>query len=521
MNRIFFLLFGFFAAACAEPALPPSSTVRDLGGLMADGTTTVDQGVIPSVDAVGLNDAGLGDARLGDTGSPADADLAIDAGPDAEGMLDAMPPPPAPTYPHFETVVDLGRRTTQAWAELIHVDWVSGQPRFTRRGYADSAENADFWPASTIKIYAASAALVILAQEGMTLDAAVTLYHQAGDEWVEDISTTVRRLIFDTFTCSSNLTYTALLRLAGLDWLNQSFFVPELGFDKTALMRGYTLDRPWVYLRDEPQRAVLSQGGRRVVREHTWSGVSYADQVGCTVYNESGTANCSTPRDMAEHMRRVMFHEHLDPSEQLPVNQSDLDWMRYGDADTPVMNNVDACGGPGFAGVSRVFPQARFFHKGGRVTNYRLDLQYVEDDDTGSAYILAVATDTGGDGVVEKLSEEIARMVRTPDAYVHLDYLIDNVNPVTADLVVYSTEETTLSLITKPFAADGMDRDGWTPLPGATVAVPVGESAHTLTSDCLERSGKVHIRGRMPTQTGATAQSDLHYVIVDADQACP
>ncbi len=517
MNRAAFLSFMLLAAACAEPAVPPQSTGGDRGGPVQDAGRIPDQGVVQSVDAGHDADSAMDEVGARDA-MTADSD---GLQPDVE--VDGSPAPTSapPTYPQFETVVDLGRRTTRAWAELIHVDWVDDQPRFTRRGYADSAENFDFWPASTIKIYAASAALVILAQEGMTLDAEVTLYHQAGGEWVEDVSTTVRRLVLDTFTCSSNLTYTALLRLAGLDWLNQSFFVPEWGFEKTTLMRGYTLDRPWVYVRDEPQRAVLSEGGRSVVREHTWSGVSYADQVGCTVYNESGTANCSTPRDMAEHMRRVMFHEHLPPHEQLPVNQSDLDWMRYGDGDTQVMNNVDACGGPGWAGVSRVFPGARFYHKGGRVQSYRLDLQYVEDDDTGAAYILAVATDTGSNGVVETLSEEVARMVRTPESYVHLDYLVDHVNPVVADLVVYSAQEAELGLITKPFDADASDAAGWTPLAGTAVPVPAGESAHTLTSDCLDTSGKVHIRGRLTTEGSPTASSDLHYVIVDAGRACP
>lgn len=519
MRRTFLTLASLFCTACAAPADVPTAADWDGGARGADLGLTMDRGIIPVMDAERAQDAAVFDAGARDRG-PAMADVMV---PEVDvGVLpDAEPPEPPPAYPHFETVVDLGRRSTRAWAELIHVDWVNDRPRFTRRGYADSADQVDFWPASTIKIYAATAALVILAQEGMTLDAEVTLSHQSGGEWVEDVTTTVRDMVFQTFTCSSNLTYTGLLRLAGLDWINQAFFVPEMGFEQTTLMRGYTLDRPWVYVREEPQRAVLSQGGRQVVREHTWSGVSYANEVGCTVYNEAGTANCSSPRDMAEHMKRVMFHEHLAPEDRLPVNQSDLDWMRYGDAERPVMNNVDACGGPGWAGVSRVFPEARFYHKGGRVMQYRLDLQYIEDEATGAAYILAVATDTGADGVVETLSEEIARMVKTPNAYVHLDYLTDNVNPVVADLVVYSAAEGELALITKPYAADGQDPEGWRPLPGTMTAVPAGESAHTLTSACQGESGRVHVRGRLTADQQPDARSDLHYVIVDANLPCP
>ena len=112
-------------------------------------------------------------------------------------------------------------------------------------------------------------------------------------------------------------------------------------------------------------------------------------------------------------------------------------------------------------------------------------------------------------------------MARTPEHYVALDYLMDHVNPVSGDVVVYSENGGAVELVTKPYALDGYGRDGWTPLPGTRVDVPPGLSAHTLVSDCLDRSEQVHVRGRMGDVAGEWALSDLHYVIIDAEVACP
>ena len=111
-------------------------------------------------------------------------------------------------------------------------------------------------------------------------------------------------------------------------------------------------------------------------------------------------------------------------------------------------------------------------------------------------------------------------MTLTPGLYVHLDSLADYVNPVRADLIVVSDEPATLELITKPYTERGDLLEGWTPLAGTETQVPVGQSAHSLRSACLDQSEQVHIRARLRTRSGREAISDLHYVIIDHDQPC-
>jgi len=434
------------------------------------------------------------------------------------GLVDTEEEALPPTYPHLDTVIDLHRGDVPVWAHLIDVDIdADGTPTFREYSYGDTADGLGFWPASTIKIYPATAALTILKEQGFSLDAKATFFHKSDGLWVEDITKSFRDLIFESFNCSSNTAYTLLLRFAGVDWINEEFFTLQNGFAATTLMVGYVNERPYVYKRSESQRIVVTEGDKSWERVHDYGGVPYHDQVGCTVSYGAGAANCSSPRDMTQHMKRVMFHEALAEDSRFDARIEDLNWMRY---EGSVMNNKETCGSHGWAGVQKVFPDAEFYHKGGTVSAYRLDLHYVEDDSSETRYILAVATESGGPQVLTKLSEEIGRMVKTPRGYVHLESLKDYVNPVSASLVVYSEATGSLDLRVKDFELPLTPPQQWQTLDGTNVAVEPGISSYTLTSECMTESGKMHIRGYLEADAYQSS-SDLHYVIVDAEKSCP
>lgn len=479
-------------------------------------------------------DSAAKDLSVGDAGLERDSRLRLDAQPTDLGRPDmaappvdpdaAPPPPPAvPDFSALSTVLDLAVPELQVWAHLIYVDRATPQPRFVHQSYRDTGSEVDFWPASTIKMYTATAALVLLNELNLSIDATATFYRETNGRWVEDITMSFRELIHRTFNCSSNETYTLLLRLAGLDWLNSEFLTPEKGFERTALMRDYvTADaRPYAYTLSEAQRIVINEGEQEFIREHRWSGRSYADERGCTTYNISGTGNCTSPRDMAEHLRRLILHEELPIEERFSIEPQALAWYR-GAGPERILNNTagNDCGGPAYAGVLRVFSNPVYHHKGGTVRSYRSTIQHLQDPATGIQYTAAIAVRTESARPMQRASEELARMVKTPGLYIHLASLRDYVNPVRADLVVLADEPGELELVTKPYAEDGFDKDGWSPLPGTRVEIAAGETAHSLRSVCLNRSEQVHIRGRLVTESGRIAWSDLHYVIVDHDQPC-
>lgn len=473
-------------------------------------------------------DGAAGDVAVGDTLSASDEVAVTDSGSveETSTSTDAGGPEPEPSAPpafsHLDALIDAHRGATPVWASFVHVtEDGEGAPSFHPHGYGDTADRVDFWPASVIKVYTAVSALVLIKALGVGLDAQATFYRRAsaGDPWTEDITRSFRDMIHGSFNCSSNTDYTLLLRFAGIDWLNTVFFTEAEGFTDTALMVGYTNSRPWRYLQSEEQRIVVTEGGVSHERVHLWGGDSYAQEVGCAIYyTSSPTANCSSPADMAEHVRRIVFHEALPAAGRFDVRQDDIVWLRDG-GDTLQMSNK-GCSTP-WPGIAKVFPDADYHHKGGLVGSYALGVHHVHDVSSGARYVLALVTEASSTSTLVKLSEEIARMALTPHHYVHLDTLADWVNPVTADLMVYSEGPGVLELMVKPFEEAAASPEGWEPLPGATVDVPAGLSWQALTSGCLDTSGKRHVRGRLTPDEGEVAWSDLHYVIVDADVACP
>ena len=519
----------FLVVGCSElPDEPPTIDARANGGVF---DAEMDSEGRPIPTDAHAPDGALHDVAVQDMGESFDGSLAIDAlvtrpdtgGPAPNPDAGITPPPPPPSLDLLDTVLDLAAPDQRVWAHLIYVDRQTLQPRFVHQSYGDTGTDADFWPASTIKMYTATAALVLLSELNVSIDATATFYRETNGGWVEDITLSFRELIHRTFNCSSNETYTLLLRFAGLDWLNSEFFVPANGFERTALMRGYVTSdaRPYAFISTEAQRIVVREGEREFTREHRWSGRSYADDRDCTVYNDSGTGNCTTPRDMAEHLRRLILHEELPIADRFPINDEALAWYR-GAGPERVLNNTagNNCGGPAYAGVLNVFSNPNYHHKGGTVSEYRATIQHVQDPSTGTQYTAAIAVQSGSGRPLQKASEELARMAKTPGLYVHLDSLRDHVNPIRADLVVISDEPGRLELVTKPYAEDGLNEEGWSPLPGTGVDVDVGETAHSLRSVCLDRSEQVHIRGRLRADSGRVAWSDLHYVIVDHTQPC-
>jgi hypothetical protein len=521
-------LFGLVWTACGSETVGPSSAA-------------------PRTDISGTADAGS-DSRwdADDTGTPdaeASADPAPDAAPDATTLDTAGDPDPdlaerpdagtgepdvvdlgarePPTFEHLGALVDIFRGSAPTWLSFLYVTGPDEAPEFHWAAYGNTGRRVDFWPASTIKIYTATAALELLAEYGYSLDAEASFYHRAGPDssWVLDTTRTFRAILFAVFDFSSNSDYTLLLRFAGVDWLNESFFTRDNGFNATALMRGYVTSRPSLYRLSEEQRIVIAEDGNSIERIHSWSGTTYATETGCTIYNDSGTGNCSSPNDMVEHMRRLIFHEVLPESERFDVRVSDLDWLRYG-AEEPVLNDWESSWADG---IFNVMPDADYYHKAGRVTNYALDLHYVDDAASDTRYAAAIVTESTATAAYQKLSEEIARMAMTPYSYVHLDYLADYVNPIAADLMVYSAEPGVLALIVKDYDDDPDLEEGWAVLAGTETEIEAGIHELSIESDCLGADDRVHIRGRFTPDAEdlPIAYSDRHFVIVDADIVCP
>lgn len=338
--------------------------------------------------------------------------IALSAAPGsamAAGSLDEALAPVAP---------GLGK-----WAAVCLVSERDGQTRFEWHGYRDTAERTDFWPASCIKLYAVVAAMELATEMGAPLDCVVSFEHQEADgRWVLDCARTLREMVSEVFRRSSNEDYTLLLRMVGIDRINTAFLVPERGFAHSALMRGYVAERPWRYAREERQRVtVLWAGGQRRVTEHAWSGRFYAEERGGTVI-DAKTGNVTSPRDLGECLRRVLFHEQIPEAERYRLTAEQLEAIRVGGTGWCGLETKGADSGPTAwkGGVETVFPEARFYHKCGVISNYALEVAFVDDGArSGKRFILVPVINAGlatkpqgGEALIGEMSHAIAAWVR-------------------------------------------------------------------------------------------------------------
>lgn len=297
------------------------------------------------------------------------------------------------------------------WASVVVIEGEDAHPHFTWHHYRNSEDAVDFWPASTIKIYAGVAALEYLNELRYPLDCALMFERRTETGWRLDTARTVREMISEVFRRSSNEDYTLLLRFVGIDRINTQFLIPDRGFPHSALMRDYVVHRPVVYENAEPQRVrIVKPDGTSGVIEHRWSGVSYAEQRGATVLS-STTGNCTSTRELAECMRRIMFHEVIPASERYRLTPEQLSLIRYGGDGLYGLENKEAGPYAWEGELKEIFPKARFFHKAGMISNYTLDVAYIDDEDSNTRFILSLAAETGKGDTVRKMAGELANWI--------------------------------------------------------------------------------------------------------------
>lgn len=301
------------------------------------------------------------------------------------------------------------------WASLVIVRGDKTHPEFDWHHYRNSKEAVDFWPASTIKIYTVVAALEYLNELKQPLDSTLIFERKTEGQWHLDTARTMPEMISEVFRRSSNEDYTLLLRFVGIDRINTQFLIPEKGFPHSALMRDYVVHRPVVYENTEPQRIqIISSGSdkKSIQIEHTWSGISYAEQRGATIMSRT-TGNCTSTAELAECMRRIMFHEFLPESERYQLSTEQLDVIRRGGEGLYGLENKEAGPYAWEGNLKMIYPNARYFHKAGMISNYTLDVAYIEDEASQTRFILSLAAQSGKGNTIRSMAGTLAEWVQS------------------------------------------------------------------------------------------------------------
>ncbi len=151
----------------------------------------------------------------------------------------------------------------------------------------------DFWPASSIKVLAALGALDFARSLGFSGAASVSF-----DDGTP--SRTLRSIYEPAIRDSSNYDFDLLVRIAGLDRLNEEFLSARNGFPVTSISRSYAgLDFT------ESPAMIFEEGDKR----------TYVPGRNARRSPECDTGNCSNLFEMTESVRRIVL------SNQLPVDQ--------------------------------------------------------------------------------------------------------------------------------------------------------------------------------------------------------
>jgi hypothetical protein len=281
------------------------------------------------------------------------------------------------------------------------------------------AFSKDFWPASTVKVLAALAALDFVRSLGFTGAAQVTFdpgtatataAFQAAAEAKADAdadadtdadaevksSDTLRAIIDRAVRISSNADYDLTVLVAGLDRLNETFLAPANGFPWTILERSYTGNG----VRDSPGFTLAE--GTRVLRVEPRRGRA---EYGCPEHG-----NCASLFELTEAVRRVVLRDEIPPAERFALDPADLAALTDALCNTESSYFLD--------GARRAFGvEPRICHKTGSVRDRDfLDHGLLENPATGARYLLAASLpDQGGatesKAALSELAEQVLRFL--------------------------------------------------------------------------------------------------------------
>ena len=259
-----------------------------------------------------------------------------------------------------------------------------------------SARGQGWWPASSVKLFAAVGALETTRRLGFSPAAEVVFRYGPGDAYdlsarrrvplPSPMETTVEQLVRAAITASDNLAFDQLVELAGFDELNGTVLAAERGFRDTVLLRSYThrIVDPRTHRglhRDSPP-VDLREGAR----SHR-----LAARQGTGSYACPRQGNCTTLWELADGLRRVMLHEEIPVEERFRLGPEELALLRSA-LETPKPRGTEVADR-----LRAAFSDAplRLFHKPGFALKWFCDVVFVHRTDTGQRWLVAMVNRPG------------------------------------------------------------------------------------------------------------------------------
>lgn len=261
-----------------------------------------------------------------------------------------------------------------AGSEVYVVEIIDGidQPAYLLYEAGDGAFSTDFWPASTVKLLAAVAAVEYVADLGFTGDATVSVGSAS--------EVTLSSIYEAAITVSSNEAYDRLLQIAGLDYINGEF-ADEYGLDSIQYGTSYS----GLTVTSSPQLTITEgkDPGDSEIPPASDAAATITAVVDARSASEDYGSNDTDLFDLIEGLRRVMLADELPEEYRFDLPAADLDRIQQA--------LIEAS--PSFfeAAAKEVFgDDAIVANKAGWVPGSEcLDTAYIVDPDTGRSFLIA------------------------------------------------------------------------------------------------------------------------------------
>ncbi len=263
--------------------------------------------------------------------------------------------------------------------------------------YRNTADLKDDWnPGSTVKIFSALGAALILKRNGFDTRAEATFHDPNGVPKVYKVN----QLISDALEKSDNLAHNRLVQLAGHDYLNGTVLkrLNQAGIHKAYQQPDWMqLTGGDEWLRNSPVIDLKLGPKRTTFKRRTGSAGSFA----CPY-----SSACATPADLVRVMRRIMLHEQLPQSERYNLGAYELRIMRealkaHRKRGMEVVDGLEAA----FKNDDVVT-----YHKPGFAGDWMSDVVYMYKRNSNKRWLILVAAYPGRNSVT-RASEVIGRII--------------------------------------------------------------------------------------------------------------
>lgn len=307
----------------------------------------------------------------------------------AEAPLDPAPteppteaPPTVATAPEFHVDEDtLGAAFDEAGYEppegsfvMVGREFEDSATHFEWFSLGDSGmvySDEHYWPASTIKVMTAVAALETLHEYGLT-GAAILTFEDLDGRYHGPAKEIIRLAI----QVSNNPAYNRTVLIAGMRNINETVF-PRWGLHDTIMQRRYT--RPEgvtdLALRTSPAIRYREGAHRGTIPE----------RIAPRLYGRCPAAgNCTSLYELLSVMRRVTLHHELPEAERFNLSDGDVTVIHGAltESYSRIAPGAEAALGP-----------VAVLNKTGTVPgDDALDHGLITDETTGRRYLLAVST---------------------------------------------------------------------------------------------------------------------------------